>query len=184
MTYYEREPSIWKGALAGAAGGLAGAWLMNQFQRGLAALSTENSSSGQEQGDGEDATMKAAGAIAGAVADQPLTHDQNETAGPVIHYLFGAAMGAAYGAAAEISPRTATGWGTPFGTALWLGADEIAVPALGLSASPWETPASTHASALAAHLVYGVAADAVRRGVRVALAGSGRRVQRVAHRFS
>ncbi len=57
----------------------------------------------------------------------------------------------------------------PFGAALWLGADEVAVPLFGLSGPPFAYPASTHASALAAHLVYGATADLVRRAVRAAL---------------
>ena len=55
---------------------------------------------------------------------------------------------------------------TPFGTAVWLGADEVAVPAFGLAGPPWEHPASVHARALTAHLVYGVATEGVRRLVR------------------
>src|ERR1700678_440275 len=40
--------------------------------------------------------------------------------------------------------------------AVWAIADEIAVPALKLSKPPTDYPVSTHASALAAHLVYGI----------------------------
>jgi uncharacterized membrane protein YagU involved in acid resistance len=75
-------------------------------------------------------------------------------------------MGALYGALAEVAPQTTIGHGTPYGAAVWLGADEIAVPAFGLADGPAETPASTHLQALAAHLVYGVTLDTVRRLVR------------------
>ena len=37
---------------------------------------------------------------------------------------------------------------------------ETLVPALGFSRKPWDYPASTHAKALASHLVYGAAMDA------------------------
>jgi hypothetical protein len=173
MSYHERERSLWKGALAGVAGGLAGAWAMNQFQRGLSKLSQPDASARQGPSDGEDATMKAADAIVERVANRQLTKEQKQTAGPIVHYLFGATMGAAYGAVAEMAPRTAAGWGAPFATALWVGADEVAVPAFGLSKSPFEYPPSTHASAFAAHLVYGATAEAVRRGVRAALRTDG-----------
>jgi uncharacterized membrane protein YagU involved in acid resistance len=68
-----------------------------------------------------------------------------------------------------MAPSTTAAWGLPFGAAVWLGADEVAVPAFGLSKAPMEYPASTHASALAAHLVYGLTVDVVRRAVRAAL---------------
>jgi uncharacterized membrane protein YagU involved in acid resistance len=75
-------------------------------------------------------------------------------------------MGGVYGALTELSPKVASGAGMPFGAALWLAADEVAVPALGLSKKPTESPAPIHAYALASHLVYGLTTDLVRRVVR------------------
>jgi putative membrane protein len=168
----------WKGAVAGVAGGLVAAWIMNQFQAGLSKAShTLTSRDGEEPGgvqssgqaEGEDATGKAANAISEAVLDRKLTAREKAAAGPLIHYLFGSAVGCVYGVAAELAPATAIGWGLPFGSAVWIGADEVAVPAAGLSKSPSNYPPSTHISALAAHLVYGAATDLVRRAVRAAL---------------
>jgi uncharacterized membrane protein YagU involved in acid resistance len=50
--------------------------------------------------------------------------------------------------------------------AVWLAADEITVPLLGLSGPPWESPPSVHARALGAHLVYGCATEGARRLLR------------------
>jgi hypothetical protein len=50
-------------------------------------------------------------------------------AAPLTHYLFGAAMGAAYGAYAHRRPVPTSG--AVFGTTVWLAADEIAMPLLG-----------------------------------------------------
>jgi putative membrane protein len=113
--------------------------------------------------------MKVAAAVSERALDRKLRKEEKSAAGPIVHYAFGSTMGAVYGAAAEMIPATARGWGMPFGTALWFSADEVAVPSLGLSRSPTETPLSSHASALAAHLVYGLAAESVRRAVRGAL---------------
>lgn len=55
-----------------------------------------------------------------------------------LHYAFGAATGAAYGAAAEVLPSLTAGAGFPFGGAVWLAADEVVTPALGLSKKPTE----------------------------------------------
>jgi len=68
--------------------------------------------------------------------------------------------------AASFGGEVTWGLGAPFGTALWLGADEVAVPAFHLAGPPWKTPASVHARALAAHLVYGLTTEGVRRLVR------------------
>jgi putative membrane protein len=169
---------VWKGAVAGVAGGLIAAWIMNRFQAGLSKASEAlMPSGGQEPGreqssgqsEGEDATGKAADAISEALLDRKLTGHEKAAAGPVVHYLFGSAVGCVYGVAAELAPATALGWGLPFGSAVWIGADEIGVPAAGLSKSPASYPPSTHISALAAHLVYGAATDLVRRAVRAVL---------------
>lgn len=163
--------STWKGAVAGAAGGLVASWVMNQFQSGVSKLSDEfargNEATSNSGGD-EDTTVKTAEAISEA-AGHRLTEQEKQVAAPVVHYAFGSTMGALYGIAAELSPKNAAGWGAPFGAALWLGADELAVPVLGLSGGPTDTPVSTHASALAAHVVYGLTTEVVRRAVRSVL---------------
>ncbi|MCU1299472.1 MAG: hypothetical protein JWO91_3750, partial [Acidobacteriaceae bacterium] len=94
------------------------------------------------------------------------TQEQKKKAGPAVHYLFGAMMGGLYGAGAEHIPSITLGEGVPFGTVVFLGADEIAVPALGLSGPPQDYPLSTHAYAWASHIVYGVSTEVVRKYVR------------------
>jgi uncharacterized membrane protein YagU involved in acid resistance len=71
-----------------------------------------------------------------------------------------------YGGLAEVVPQVTTATGVPFGAAFWLLADEISVPLLGLSKGPADYPVSTHAYALASHLVYGATAELSRRAVR------------------
>jgi uncharacterized membrane protein YagU involved in acid resistance len=134
---------------------------MNQFQAAVARMQEQHGRAPAPKGD--DATMKAASAVSRIVAGKSLTREQKKTAGPVVHYAFGSAMGALYGAAAAVSPRASHGWGLPFGAALWFGADEVAVPAAGLSGSTGDAPASDQISALAAHLVYAGTVEAVRR---------------------
>jgi putative membrane protein len=56
--------------------------------------------------------------------------------------------------------------GAAFGTAVWLGADELAMPALGLSRRDVDYPLEAHAQSFAAHIVFGVTTDLVRRAVR------------------
>ena len=149
---------ICKGMLAGLAGGLAGTFAMTQFQNLW--TKAQGPSRGTEE---EPATVKAARKIL------PIREDQKDLGGNVVHYGFGTLNGAAYGAAAEVSPTARMCGGTLFGAVLFAVADEGLVPALGLSKPPSAFPLSTHVYGLASHLVYGAATDAVRRIVRAAM---------------
>ena len=81
----------------------------------------------------------------------------------------GAGSAAVYGVLAEVAPIVTIADGAAFGTGVWLLADELAVPAAGLSKPPKEIPLTTHVYALASHLVYGWITETVRRAVRRAL---------------
>lgn len=165
---------LWKGVVAGAAGGLAAAWVMNQFQTGWSkatkALQQSKTPQGEQErqssDDAEDATMKTASKISEKVFNRSLSREQKKKLGPVVHYAFGASVGAVYGGLAEIEPRATLGAGLPYGAAVFVGADEIAVPAFGLSKPPKEYPASAHIYGLASHLVYGLSLEIARRGIR------------------
>ena len=169
-------PSPLKGLLAGLAGGLVASWVMNQFQtqvpaEAFAKLLGERDapSDGDSGSDEEPATVKAAETVSESVLDHRLTTSEKKWAGPTVHYSLGGSAGAAYGIAAEYLPDVTAGGGLPFGTAFWLAADEVAVPALGLSDPPWTSTPSTHVYALASHLVYGLVTEITRRGVRTLL---------------
>jgi putative membrane protein len=162
--------AIWKGLVAGAAGGLAGAWTMNQAHAAIAKLKQhEEQPQGGDSGESEDATMKAADKIVSMPMGRHLTHEEKKKAGPIVHYSFGASMGAVYGAITEAMWHVNPGAGLIFGASLFGAADEAGVPLAGLSGPPTEYPLSSHLEALVAHLVYGVTADLVRRGVRAAM---------------
>lgn len=164
-----KRSAIWKGVVAGAVGGLVGAWTMNQAQAAISKLKKQEQGSQGDSGEAEDATMKAADKIVSLPTGHHLSHEQKKIAGPIVHYVFGAVMGAAYGAATEPLLHVSPSAGLIFGSALFVGADEIAVPLARLSGPPTASPISAHLEALAAHLVYGVSADLVRRGVRAAI---------------
>jgi putative membrane protein len=162
--------SLWKGLVAGALGGLIGSFAMNQFQASIAAasrsLSDEGGESGSQSSEGSDnATVRAARAISEGVLNEPLDEREKQSAGSAVHYAFGTAVGAVYGGAASLLPPITAGRGMLYGTAVFVLADEIGVPAAGLSAPPDETPASSHAQAFASHCVYGFVTDLVRRAL-------------------
>src|ERR1700676_4073369 len=167
------EANILKGMLTGAVGGLVASWTMNEFQKVWS--TAEKQITGGKQGqqgdqkssdDAEDATMKTADRISEVLQGRHLTRDEKKKAGPVVHYAFGAIMGAVYGASVEVNPAANAMAGIPFGAILFAAADEVALPALGLSDKPAAYPLSTHLYGLVSHAVYGATTETVRRLVR------------------
>lgn len=164
-----RQRRMLKGLAAGAAGGLAASWAMNQFQAAWskAKEAASNGSDGQQSSEeSEDATMKTADRVVQPVLGRHLSRQEKKRGGPIVHYVFGSLVGAAYGTVNELTPKAHIGFGLPYGAAVFVGADEIAVPALGLSRPAQKSPLSSHAYALASHLVYGAVLEGVRRGIR------------------
>jgi putative membrane protein len=157
---FRRKPKPWRGLLAGAAGGLAASFLMGPVHT-LAQKATR-----QKREDQPDPTEKTAAAVSENVFDHKLTEQEKKAAGPLVHFLFGTAVGAVYGIAAETMPAVRTGFGSLFGTAVWLGAHVLAVPGLGLSEPVTKSPLSKEAGEFAAHLVYGTTSEGLRRAIR------------------
>jgi len=79
----------------------------------------------------------------------------------------GATIGAVYGFVAEILPPARMFNGLAMGAVVWWTADNMFVPAQRLGKKPEQTPPTTHAYALASHLVYGFTTEFVRSIVRI-----------------
>ncbi|HEY7098998.1 MAG TPA: DUF6789 family protein [Terriglobales bacterium] len=176
-----RQRRFWKGAVAGLAGGLAGTIAMTIFQKSWAATAKKlaeqnngqqpnrNARGGESRDESEDSTVKVAAKIA-SFAGTPLTTEQKKMGGSAVHYGFGATMGLLFGSLREIAPYQA--WRYPaltgicFGTLVFLGADEIAVPSLNLSEKPSQKSASEHAYELAGHVIFGLTLGYITRAVR------------------
>jgi putative membrane protein len=136
-----RKNRTWTNVMLGVAGGLAGAWLMNQSQT----------------------TMdRSAGPVANG-ADTAGHSGKKKIAEPVMHYAFGALAGGLYGGLMAEAPLATFGGGSLYGAAVGLVAEQIAAPALGLSAPPVWRPLSRHLRTLGTNLVYGLAAESLRR---------------------
>lgn len=179
--------NLLKGLAAGLVGGLVAAAVMNQFQKvlGKILMGEEESHGAQSLQEGspehgigralhnvgkddpdDDSAERLANAVSVGLTGRELTKEEKDLGGTAFHYAFGASMGAVYGAAADVVPAVTVGAGVPFGALVWLGADEGVVPLIGLSKTPEKYPASIHASALAAHLVYGLSLEITRKAVR------------------
>jgi putative membrane protein len=172
---------VLRGMAAGLLAGLAASWVMNEFQELRPQSSGSQGDQGHDEGQAEpqerkeelagsnaddDATVQTAQVIAQKVLHRDLTQEEKRIAGPAVHYAYGSVVGALYGGLAELLPVVSSGMGLPFGAALWLMGDEVAVPALGLAKPPTEYPPAAHADALAAHFMYGMTTDVLRRVLR------------------
>lgn len=147
-----RERSIAKGAIAGLIGGLAGAG---------AKILAERLFPPRTQGQTPPPI-----ALAEQVTGHSLPEDQRKTAMQGIHWGFGAAAGAFYGAAVEIEPSLGAWKGAAFGITLNKFTHESLLPRLGLSKPKSEQPAQERISEWVSHAIYGIFTDAVRRGIR------------------
>ena len=187
--------NVVKGALAGMAGGLVASWVMSRLQQVMETTKTEDAARAASQpvvpplaeeqlasttysssapmlfADGEAAKPKPTVRMANRISKTFLKHEvpteRENVAGQSVHYAFGTLMGGLYGAVAEMRPEVVSKLGgVPFGMAVWLLAEEIALPALHLREGPKEVPLKKHATGLASHFAYGATADGVRRLLR------------------
>lgn len=170
-----RHPAL--GAMAGALGGLVGSWMMVRFNHLVGGIDEnkrrqpehrEAASPNEHDGtiSDEPASLQVASIAAEAVTGRPLPAAAEDIGSAIFHYGFGAIAGAIYGAIAEVRPAATVAAGAPFGAAVWLLADEIALPVTGLSRMPTAYPLSRHATALGTHLVFGLTVEGVRRAFR------------------
>src|ERR1035437_664278 len=132
-----KQRSLAKGLIAGLIGGLVGAVAMAVAERMFPRRAQE----------------------------EPGQHDPTPKtpASEGIHWGFGAAVGAAYGAVAEFYPAVTMKEGASFGLVLEALSLEGALPALGLAAEPEDETVRERSSEVTSHVVYGVATELVRR---------------------
>ncbi len=104
--------------------------------------------------------------LAEKIAGHSLDRETKIWASEAIHWGFGAAAGAAYGALAEYYPAATDKRGATFGLTLMSLTHETALPAMGLSEPAEEQTAREHTSEATSHLVYGLVAERVRSFVR------------------
>ena len=166
------ESSTNRAVLAGVLGGLAGTLAMNYAQRlwtrvvqgppPQSAGGKHDARDWQEREEGRNANELAAQAIATTIRGRRLTDRELTIAAPLAHFSFGAALGAIYGGIARDDRRPSFARGATFGAAVWLLADEIAMPLLRLSRPTTERGLERHLQSLATHIVFGAVAEQVR----------------------
>ena len=149
--------------IGGLLGGLLGAGVMSAGHAFVTGFGGKDGAPPVNQAADEDATIKIARRASELVRHRPLAESEKPLAGHLVHYGFGATMGALYGAAAALTPVVTIGAGTVYGAAVWLGAHAIVVPAFGLARSPLREPPGKEALEFVLHLAYGVTVGLLHR---------------------
>lgn len=165
--------------LAGLAGGIAGAFSMDVvsgawsyarrgtpdaaesslLQHGGRPEVEEAKEQQKSSGDPEAiATTAIAERIAEPVLGRPLSREERHRGGQIVHYTYGALLGAAYVLSVRRFPAVRSGHGTLYGFSTWLGA-AIGLPALGLIKPPHKYSMAQHGFSLLTHLSYGAALE-------------------------
>lgn len=153
--------------LAGFAGGVAGAWAMRKFSSTWRELGGPSWAppgapySSQEW----DSAGGAAEVAAKVLLGRSLSLQEKLRAAAAVHYVVGGLAGAGYAAAGEVYAPLRAGSGAAFGILFWLAGDELAMPWMGLNAKPSGYSPLMHLNSLGEHVVYGTAAEMVRRAL-------------------
>jgi putative membrane protein len=145
-------PDFWKGLLAGAIAGVAATAAKTLVEKFYPPRIHGELNPPEE--------------LAEKVAGHSLDSTTKAVAGEAIHWGFGAATGAAYGALAEFYPSVTAKEGATFGLTLMSLTHEKALPAMGLSEPPEEQTPREHTSEAASHILFGMVAERVRSVVR------------------
>ncbi len=104
------------------------------------------------------------------VAGKQLDREEQQIWGWRFHELTGILGGLAYAAMRRRNPRVGAGMGLLFGAGFFLVMDELMMPLLRWSPGPRAFSWKVHARGAAAHIAYGVAAEATARALDLATA--------------
>ena len=143
----------------GAVAGLAGSLTMHAFR-----LVWESGTNNQPElgifGFDHEADVNATRLLCSSFMEQSISEEKAAKMGLALHYAFGAGIGTLYALLASRKPQVRAGFGTAFGSFVWLFADEIPISVSGIS-HPMRKKVASHAGALAAHLLFGFTLEAV-----------------------
>jgi hypothetical protein len=176
----DREPQVWKGALAGAVAGLVASWLVTRLGVALrvpgsahpetpaphhtdnvpaAAPSAGSNNAGSNEATDQEAMVP--------VRNRSVARTNQDRDSMLVHYAFGMGAGAIYGMLRETEHAPG---GAAFGAELMTVADHFGLPMADLTRWPFAgDPAEAQLREVAAHLVYGLTTAGVYSLVRRAL---------------
>ena len=147
-----RRPSLWKGLLVGAIGGVAG---------GLTKAAAEVIYPPRVYGQTSPPVL-----LIERLLSKPLPRRRQKIAELCVHSAFSAGIGAVYGAIAEYQPGATAFGGAAFALALLGLTHESSLPALDLTEPPQRQEVQEHTSELITHVIFGLTVEQLRRRIR------------------
>ena len=154
------QRSIVADVIDGAIAGAVATWVMGKATSYLYEREDKAAREREDRAREGKTAYGVAAEKAARLAGTELSEDERQKYGSAIHWALGVGAGAVYGVLRPRVEHAALARGLAFGTAFWLGMDEGAVYAFGLTPGPREFPWQTHARGLAGHLAFGAVADA------------------------
>ena len=151
-TSRNEAPSLWKGLAAGLTAGVAAT---------AAKTLAEKFYAPRIYGEPEPQEL-----LGERIAGHRLSYTSGLVATESLHWGFGAAAGAVYGALAEFYPAATSREGANFGLVLMALTHQGILPAIGLSAPTGQQSEREQTSEAASHLIFGLVAERVRSFVR------------------
>lgn len=146
--------SLKSNLLLGLAAGLAATAAMDAYWKALRTLQPEAMAANSHE---EPTTVKVARRALRRVGVAKPSSQTRAIGGQMVHWGYGASWGLITGLARAADIRLDWGFGQLLGAGLWAGGDIWMLYRLDLARHPREYPARVHASALGAHLAYGLA---------------------------
>lgn len=180
-------PNRWQGLVLGFVGSIAGLLAMRFYWQVVAPVVAahlgEQGSEREEPSEagalddislvgplyeGDESSTAALGRLlySRLTGQPPRSKELKRALSYLVHWAYGLAQGACYGALRADARGLDVGSGLAFGSSLWLFGDEVAVPLLGLQRGPTAVSPVQHANRLGAHLAYGLGTAAATQALR------------------
>jgi uncharacterized membrane protein YagU involved in acid resistance len=158
--------SLFKDLFYGGIGGIVGTLLMEQVSGFMYKFESDEKKKKEENLRTEPLPQAMARRITEDVLHLKVSDETLSKLGNFVHWGYGIAWGALYGALHQRVPVLSKAAGLPFGFGFWIVGDEIVTTAFKITPPPQAFPIDAHMRGLAGHLAFTVAADGTFRALR------------------
>jgi uncharacterized membrane protein YagU involved in acid resistance len=150
----------------GAIGGGVGTVVMGQVTSFMYRFESAEKKRREELARPEEPPQAMVRRLAEDVLHVNLSDEKKKKLGEAMHWAYGMAWGALYGALHDRAPALSKAAGLPFGLGFWFVGDEVVTTAFKLTGPPRAFPIDAHLRGLVGHLAYTAAADGTYRALR------------------
>jgi uncharacterized membrane protein YagU involved in acid resistance len=157
---------LFKDLFYGAIGGIVGTLVMAQVTGFLYKFESDEKKKKEESLRTEPPPQAMVRRMTADVLHLKVSDETLSKLGNVVHWGYGMAWGALYGALHERVPAFSKAAGLPFGLVFWLIGDEVVTTVFKITPPPQAFPIDAHMRGLAGHLAFTVSADGTYRVLR------------------